>query len=63
MEITANQGSERFAVRELTEKNSENARYFLLSNGNIRAEIYADVQGETYDDNGSGGEAARAYLL
>lgn len=61
MEITTNQGSESLVVRELTEKNSGNVKYFLLSNGNIRAEIYADVQGETYDDNGSGGEAARAY--
>lgn len=61
MEITTNQGSESLVVRELTEKNSGNAKYFLLSNGNIRAEIYADVQGETYDDNGSGGEAARSY--
>lgn len=48
MEITTNQGSESLVVRELTEKNSGNAKYFLLSNrkyqsGNIRRRARGDV--------------------
>ena len=47
MEITNNQNAESFVVRELTEKSNGNAKYFLLSNGNIRAEFYASEYAET----------------
>ena len=47
MEITNNQNAESFVVRELTEKSNGNAKYFLLSNGNIRAEFYASECAET----------------